>query len=284
MAHMKKYIFVICIYYISTFTFKFVSNKSVANLRVYFLDVGQGDAIYIDYKNGPKILIDAGPGDEIERYLPDLFSFPNCSFDLVIITHLHQDHLEGILPILDKCKSGMFWINDVHQTTNLYKRFHEKIALKKNLNMQLSNVFTNKKFTYGNLTLISLWPTENFYKNFNPDTDNLNDISTVTLLDYNGFDMLLTGDVSYSILNRLNYSDFLPTTKHGIDVLNVPHHGSVTGLNKTTMLLLQPKTCVISVGINGYKLPSSATLLLLKTNLCALKRTDSDGTIEFDIN
>jgi competence protein ComEC len=281
---MKKYIWFILIYYFILLVIRFSYYSQQPVLSVKVLDVGQGDSILINYENKFRVLVDAGTGENIEDLLLQNFLLPVCNLDVVYISHLHFDHFGGMLPILEKCNIGILWFNDVPLTTKVYKAFDQKIKDKKNINKINSTISTGNRIDYGDLKIITLWPTTDFYKNLDPK-DDLNQASTVLFVDYKGFELVLTGDAESEVLDRIDWNQVLPLVDGGLDVFKVPHHGSKKGMSTALLALLKPKTCVISLGTgNGYGHPSATALSLLHDSGCAVRRTDLEGTIEFNVN
>lgn len=283
-ACMKKYISLILIYYLFLLIIRVTSLAQKPTFILRVLDVGQGDSILIDYKNTFKVLIDAGTGENIEDHLLKYFLLPVCNFDAVYITHLHLDHFGGMLPILDKCNIGILWFNDVPLTTKVYRAFKQRIAENTNINKVLTTISVGNKIEYGDLKIITLWPTKDFYSDFKP-TDDLNQLTTVLFIDYRDFEAVLMGDAESRVLGTIDWTQTMPLIQGGLDVLKIPHHGSKNGLTAELMAILKPKVCVISVGNpNSYGHPSDTTLSLLKSSGCDIRRTDLDGTIEFKLN
>src|SRR3989338_6630452 len=85
--------------------------------RVTFFDVGQGDAIFVEAPNGNQILIDGGPSDRIAAKLGEHMPFWDRSIDLLILTHPHTDHLNGLLEVLKRYDVGMVMEAGVRYST-----------------------------------------------------------------------------------------------------------------------------------------------------------------------
>jgi competence protein ComEC len=282
---MRRYLAVIILYYIYFVTVGIFESLTVPALMVRVLDVGQGDAILItSHQNGERavnILVDTGPAG-ISKYLP-----PFCNFDLVVLSHFHADHVGGINDILSGCQIGMLWFNDVPLSLKMYREFLDKLQINSHKLQIQENIFANysdEVFTYGNLKIFILWPTQEFFNKFRKG-DDLNQLSVVMLVDYNDFEVLLTGDAESEVLGQLDLTRILPIIDNGLDVLKVPHHGAAKGLTSDLLAVLHPKACVISVGNpNPYHHPSPYTLSLLTAANCTILRTDVNGTIEFAVD
>src|SRR3990167_6476860 len=87
----------------------FARPKAAGDLRVYFLDVGQGDSSYIKTPGGEDILIDGGPGNEVLNELGKVMDLGDREINLVILTHPHADHLSGLLEIIRRYQVDEVW-------------------------------------------------------------------------------------------------------------------------------------------------------------------------------
>src|SRR3990172_10416929 len=87
----------------------FARPKATGDLRVYFLNIGQGDSSYIKTPGEEDILIDGGPGNEVLNELGKVMDFGDREINLVILTHPHADHLSGLLDVLKRYKVDEVW-------------------------------------------------------------------------------------------------------------------------------------------------------------------------------
>ena len=130
MKNFKKYlpyILIISIFIIGFVIFYFNNNSSGKYLKVVFLDVGQGDAIYIEAPNGKQILIDAGPDAKVLSSLSQVMPFADRSIDMIIATHPDSDHIGGFPLILDNYKVATIMENGATSTSKVYASLEEKI-------------------------------------------------------------------------------------------------------------------------------------------------------------
>lgn len=244
--------------------------------KIVFCNVGQGDAIYIRTQDGIDLLIDAGPDQQAASCLGKYMPFYDRRIEYVFITHPQNDHY-----------SGLFKINGHYQVSNLYLAANgEKEAAEfTKLIQQFKQGQTRINFLYqGDRLEINqhaflniLWPKKDYATNNNSllDRPDVNDLSLVMLFQENDFRLLLTGDISAPILERL-----LEKTKLHVDILKIPHHGSKYGINKNILRLAEPKTTVISVGKNNpHGHPAQEVIHLLQALKIKIKRTDIDGNV-----
>jgi competence protein ComEC len=246
------------------------SLPSAEKLYVSFYDVGQGDAIEVAYKN-LRFLVDGGGDNTV-----DLYSVKNillgCSYDLIFLTHAHADHYYGLRKILTHCNTKLFMFNDVSVSSTSFERIQEYI--KENM---IFNPTKNTLISMDELNIIVLWPPSGF-----PQPENLNNMSTVLLIDLGDFEMLLTGDAEVEVWQEIDRDLLATYIDGGLEVYKAPHHGASNGLYKELLPLLNPQNCVISVGKgNSFGHPSQETLDFYDSIGCRIWRTDIHGNIVF---
>lgn len=244
-------------------------------LHLIFCNVGQGDAIFIRSPEGLDILVDGGPDDSILSCLSNHMPFWDRSIELMILTHPHADHLSGLISVIKRYSVKQFATEKLSNNTAMFGEFMNLINKKK---IPAQYVYSNDKFLLkDNLKIIFLGPSEEFLQRSSPggtigETNEF--ASLVTLLNYGQFRTLLTGDSQ-----AISLAEFI-AGQDSIDILQVPHHGSKTGLNETILNQLAPKLAVISVGKNKYGHPTEEVLRLLGNQAIRLLRTDRDGEVE----
>src|SRR3989344_5668011 len=94
-----KYVFVLILLTVAALVWREVWSAG-GELKFYLLDVGQGDAIFIETPSGNQILIDGGPDKSVLRELGEVMPFYDRTIDLVILTHPHLDHAGGLVEVL----------------------------------------------------------------------------------------------------------------------------------------------------------------------------------------
>lgn len=241
----------------------FAPLSGESNLTIRFYDVGQGDAIMVE-KGDIQILIDGGPTDRILTYLGrDLLPWDR-EIDLLVLTHPHADHFIGLIPVIERYKIGkILYYPSVYDSTG-YKKFQELVQRE---GAEVLWAQAGGEISVGELSLQILWPIANFR------SDNANNESVVTLLDYQDFEVLLPGDVQIEVQSQL-------VIKNDIEVIKVGHHGSVNGSYEPLLRSSQPDLAVISVGArNRYGHPHQQTLDLFAKLKIPLLRTDLNGTV-----
>lgn len=232
------------------------------NLNVYYFDVGQADSILLE-NNGQYMLIDAGnnaDGEGLVNYFEDLGI---KTFEYVIGTHAHEDHIGGMDDIINNFEVKNFYMPDVVTTS---KTFEDLVGALENNEVAFQTPQIGDVFVFGHCKFEVLYVGE--------EGDDLNDTSIVVRGLYGNNSFLFMGDATSNVEKEILDSNI------DSDVLKVGHHGSrysssVKFLNKVT-----PKVSIISTGEgNSYKHPHDVTLEKLNDVGSQIYRTDLDGTI-----
>lgn len=275
----KRTFFILIFIIISSFVFiaiKYINFKTIqTNLQyqinnnsciVHFIDVGQGDCIFIQV-NDKNILIDGGPNiseKKVKNYLKNL-GIKNIHY--LIATHPHEDHIGGLDAILKNFKVESVYAPKIITTTTDFKDIIFE------LNKESKKINIAKKGLTINLDDISYM---NFLSPEDKKYDNINNYSTVIKLNYGNISFLFTGDSEMLIESELLSSN----NNLSADILKVGHHGSKTSTSKEFLEKVVPKYAVISCGVgNDYGHPDKQVLNSLKLQGIESYRTDKDGTI-----
>ncbi|MBU0535209.1 MBL fold metallo-hydrolase [Patescibacteria group bacterium] len=247
-------------------------SKPQTGFSMEFVDVGQGDSIYITTKHGKKILIDGGDNYTIDYELAKKMPFYSCNLDVVILTHPHYDHLNGLNRILNRCKISTLMFNDVDFSSKGFSDFKET---SKKINAK--NLFKGDEFEIDDVSFKVLWPSKEFTQQKGAD---INDTSIVLFVDYGDFEAFLLGDVNDSTLSNLDLSSIKPLIAGDLEAIKVSHHGSKYGLDEQFYLDLKPRNCIIEVGKdNKFGHPNKEVLEFLESIKCNILRTDLMGNI-----
>ena len=266
---------------------KYFSNIKQSNLKIYFVDVGQGDSTCIVTPKNKVILIDGGGNSKDENYdigkqtlLPYLLDKKINKIDYCIVSHFDSDHCGGLMYILKNLKVKNIIIGKQYEEYENYKEFI-KIAKDKKINIRV--VEAGEKITIEkNLYIDVLWPIN---RKKMVIQNAINNNSLVFKLRYINFSMLFTGDIEEIAEKEIldNYkenTEFLKST-----ILKVAHHGSKTSSTKEFINIVKPKYAVIGVGKdNKFGHPSNVTIENLKTINTEIYRTDEMGEISINVN
>ena len=248
-------------------------------LRIFFIDVGQGDSTLIITPDKKTVLIDGGGSDSFDVgekvLLPYLLDRRILKVDYVLISHFDTDHCGGILTIMEKVKVKNIIISEQAEHSENYERFKKLMINKK---IRLIEVKKGDKIKIGRYSEFKiLFPTSRLLSE-NP----LNNNSIVAQFNYNNFKMLFTGDIE-----KLAEQQILKTEKAEIraDILKVAHHGSKTSSIPEFIKAVRPKIALIGVGKNNtFGHPNQQTIKNLENIKCRSYRTDLQGEIIIKID
>ena len=244
-------------------------------LKFYVLDVGQGDAIFIETPSKNQILVDGGPNSKVLSELGEVMPFYDRTIDLIVLTHPQQDHIFGLVEVLKRYKVANVLMTGVDYSGGAYEEF-KKIIGDKNINVFIAQS-RQKVFLDKDASLDILYPFEKlFSEKFAGD---VNDTSVALLLNAFGRKFLLAGDAGMiEETNMINSGANID-----IDVLKLNHHGSKYSNSALFLEKTSPQIAVVSAGkSNRYGHPHKETLARLAD--IPLYRSDTQGRITILIN
>lgn len=237
-----------------------VSVSIRSGFDVVFIDVGQGDGIFMESDAGTTYLIDGGSASKSQigkyRILPCIKSLGIGKLDYCIVTHVDEDHISGLKEIMQSGYSiKHLLMPETNMTDEPYK---ELIAMAKEAGIATTYLKKGDIIKDGDTTITCLHP----YYAYQPSSRN--SYSTVLHVNYKDFDMLLAGDVEGTgeeeIMNILK-EDHSTT----YEVLKVAHHGSKNSSKEEFLNVVKPMYSVISCGENNvYGHPHKETLMRLE--------------------
>lgn len=221
-------------------------------LKIYFIDVGQGDSTLIVTPKNKKILIDGGEGktNVLFQYLLDRRI---NKIDYIIISHFDSDHCNGLIEIIEKMRVENIVMSKQSKESEEYKKILEIIKQK---NIKVSSVKAEDKIIIEkNLYTKILNPAEKF------EFQDLNNNAIVAKLVYKNFSMLFTGDIEKAEENLAKkYKNEFKST-----ILKVAHHGSKTSTSEEFLKYVEPQIALIGVGENNkFGHPNQITIEKLK--------------------
>ena len=274
--HFRKVLEIILCIVILVITIKIIPNS----LKIYFIDVGQGDSTLIVTPHGKTILIDGGGSENYDVgkniLLPYLLDRKITKIDYVIISHFDTDHVGGILTVLEELRVEKVIIGKQCETSENYQRFLEIINKRQ---IFVKRVEKGDKINIEkNVQISVLFPDTNLISE-----NSLNNNSLVFKFVHKDFSVLFTGDIEQIAEERLvkiySKSDLLRAT-----ILKIAHHGSKTSSIQEFLELVQPKIALIGVGENNlYGHPNEEIIERLKDIGAKIYRTDEDGEIIINI-
>lgn len=246
------------------------------DLIMTILDVGQGDAIYIEFPGGGNLLMDAGKGGVRDqgRYTvsPFLKSKGVRGIDLVVFSHPQADHVGGMRAVFDAFMIGAVLESRAPYPSWLYRNLEKTVSRERC--KRLTAAAGDKIIGFHGEEMRVLNPSgdKTFHKNVNED-------SIVLKIIHGKHQFLLTGDIEKDAMRQMLSSK----ADLKSDVLKVPHHGAkLTPIGEAWLEQVAPSISVISVGEhNPFHHPSGQTMALLRAvpgN--RIFRTDEEGAVE----
>ena len=252
-------------------------------LKIYFVDVGQGDSTFIVTPKNETILIDGGGslGTDFDvgesTLLPYILDRGYKKIDLMFVSHFDQDHIGGLFKILEELKVEKVCISKQEEDSENYQKF---LNIVKEKNIQVLVVKIGDKIVLDkNLYFDILWP-----KDKQIEENKLNNNAIVMKLNYNNFSMMFTGDIEKKaeeeIIETYKNSKILES-----DILKVAHHGSKTSTTDEFLSRVKPKIALIGVGKdNMFNHPSNTTIEKLENMGIKIYRTDLNGEISIFVD
>ena len=246
-------------------------NLPDGKLHIFFLDVGQGDSIFIQTPENRKILIDGGPDERVLDYLGRILPFYDRVLDIMVLTHPHADHITGLIGVLKRYDVKMILANRTGYFTPETEGFW---GIVEKQGIMVQGLTMGEEIKLGDIELECLWPPRGRVEtgSSNPNLD-----SIILRLTYGDFSALLTGDAEDVIQQQLV---LLERTLPETTVLKVPHQGADDCCDVEFIKKLMSQLAIISVGLNRFGHPSGKTIELLKDLGIEVLRTDQEGTIE----
>lgn len=253
-----------------------ISNSKSNLLKVSFLDVGQGDSIFIEAPNGVQMIIDGGKGKSVLTELGKVMSSYDKEIDILVATHPDADHIEGLMKVLENFNIKNIVVNGDKGDTVLSERFN-RIAEEENV--LITEAAQGMRIILDNANNVYF---DIFYPTSGIQSEDTNSLSIVGRLVYGSREFLLTGDAPFSVEQELIKWCKVCLSS---DVLKAGHHGSKTSTSKSFVASVSPLYSVISAGKdNSYGHPHSSVLETLKSQNILVLGTYASGTIVFETN
>jgi competence protein ComEC len=256
-------------------------DKISGDLRVTAIDVGQGSSILVRFPGGKTMLIDGGGFSDSSFDMGKLVVAPFLyheridKIDIVVLSHPHPDHLQGLLYITDNFDVQEIWSTGLRLDDEIFRQWEKIISQKKIKVKYLSAQFPAREINGVKLNI--LWPlkplkvdvSDQFY-------DMVNDESMVIKINYGQISFLLPADISAAVEKKLIKSG---QNLHS-DVLFVPHHGSSRSSSSDFLRKVSCRSALISAGKNNpFRHPHPVILKRLTEANVNILRTDRDGAI-----
>lgn len=233
-------------------------------MRVHYIDVGQGDAIFIELPNSQTMLIDAGESSKGQIVINYIKSLGFSKIDYLLGTHPHTDHIGGLAQVINAFNIGKVYMPKAVSTSKTYENLLNTIAAK-NLKINTAKAGINV-IQESNITADIIAPNNDSYSS-------LNNYSIVLKIKYKDKSFLFNGDAETLSENEIK-------TDVSADVIKIGHHGSDTSSGQSFVNKVKAKYAIVSVGSsNRYDHPIQSILDRWQNSGTKIYRTDLSGTI-----
>lgn len=252
-------------------------------VQITMLDVGQGDSVCLKSPGGITCLYDGGSSSVKKagayRILPFLKWSGTGSVDYILISHMDQDHINGLEELIaDSVTPGGIRIGHAVLPSLVCpdEAYEQMEARFQEAGIPVLHMGAGDRLSDGDFSLTCLWPGEE------DRSDDRNDLSMVLLAEYGEFQMLLTGDIGKETENRLAASGRLTD----VEILKTAHHGSRHSSTEAFLRAVRPEVSLISCSAaNRYGHPGEETLQRIReagsriyiTKDCGAIRIWTDG-------
>jgi competence protein ComEC len=268
------------ILFLALLVFDFVLLKmdyenSHRKLTFAMLDVGQGDALFIESPTGVQILIDAGSGKKVISQLSKVMPLFDRSLDAVFITHPDQDHIGGFTDVLKNYSVGAVFESGVSGSSKTFQNLKTEIENKK-----IPDILARRgtRLDIGGGAFIDI-----LFPDRDVSTWETNEGSIVAKLSYGNNSIMLTGDAPIKT-EKIILSENSDEVLHS-EFLKVGHHGSRTSTSLDFLKAISPKYSLISVGLdNKYGHPHKEVLDFFNNLGIKIFRTDESGLIKIKMD
>jgi competence protein ComEC len=237
--------------------------------EIIFFDIGQGDAILIQEGNF-QILVDGGPDDSIIFKLAKRMPSYDKNIEIVILTHPHEDHIRGLMNVLDEFSVERVFVNKVEYENKAYMDLVEEY---KDIVIEVAQ---GDRFKYGNIKGEIIYPILNKSSNKVLQTKNINNESIITLLDIKGKRILLMGDAEHEV----EYKLLKEAPLENIYILKAGHHCSRTATSDMFLRAVNPEVAICSYGKgNKFGHPHYETIEKFQNHDVQYLETAKEGDI-----
>ena len=248
-----------------------LSTAKEKYLTVVFLDVGQGDSIFIETPDGVQMLIDGGPDNSVLRSLAKQMPVGDRDLDVVLATHSDKDHVGGLVDVLSR-----YEVEHVVTTNNKNDTTVAEAFVTQSLQENSANHTANfgQQLALGASTSLLILSPAGDVTGWESNT-----ASIVAQLRYGDIEFMLTGDVPSSIEGYLVGTQGKNLAS---EVLKLGHHGSRTSSSGEFLDAVQPKYAIVSAGKdNSYGHPHREVVERVQTRNVKMLNTAEEGSIVF---
>ncbi len=243
-----------------------------SRFHIYFLDVGQGDAVFIKTPENHQILIDGGPDNFVIEEINKVMPFFDRSIDMVVLTHPDYDHVSGLVDVLKRVDVGSVLITGVESDNPVYFEFLKE-AFDQEIDVFIAE--TGVDFMFGDVFIDVIYPFANIS---GQKIENVNNSSIAMKVYHDGHKVLLTGDLEEEVEKKL----ILSGEDLSADVYKAGHHGSKSSSTFEFLQMVKPELVVIQSGEgNKYGHPHAEVLKnFYRAGVEVVLRNDELGLVD----
>jgi competence protein ComEC len=223
----------IVFFLVAMYLFLLASQSEGGSAEIIFFDVGQGDAILLQQDNF-QVLIDGGPDDSIVYHLAKELPLQDKNIEIIVLTHPHEDHIRGLMNVLDEFTVGKIFLNIVEYENRGYRYLLE------NYEELLVEVVDGDTFEYADISGTVIYPP----KGERIQDRNINNESVVLMVEIKGKRILLMGDAEHEVEVELLETHDL----QNIYILKAGHHCSKTSSSDMFLRATSPQIAICSYG------------------------------------
>lgn len=235
------------------------------DLKVTFIDVGQGDSELIELPDGKTMLIDAGEASASAEVIDTLKEAGVDEIDYLVGSHPHSDHIGGMEAVLSAFEVKSVWAPDAPDATQTYEGFLDAVDAK---GLTIDEAKVGKTIATGK----SSYSIELLAPSGEVESEDMNDYSSIVRVEYGEISFLFTGDASSE--------DIVAASPGHVDVLKAAHHGSETGTDPSVISETTPSFVIMSYSEgNSYGHPDQAVLDSISAADGTVYSTASNGRV-----
>lgn len=257
-------------------------NRKAGGLALHVLDIGQGDATYMEFPNGQDMLVDCSKDARILSALSRVMRASDTRIDYLVVTHPDLDHYGGCIDLLKRFDVGrVVYTGYEKDGSGLYDAFWNAVTGEVAGGAEYDAQRETRTWIVASSTIEFVYPDHDVSADERipgvSTSDTGNNTSIVMRVSYGGTSALLTGDMGMDLERYLaaEYPDLLDA-----DILKVGHHGSAGSTGDEFLRAVTPREAVISSGKeNSYGHPTLRVLRKLERIGARVWRTDTDGDI-----
>jgi len=262
----------VSIFFAGYFSFSAVAVSPTSSyLMVHFLDVGQGDAIFIETPDKVQVLIDGGPDGSVMRELGRVMNPFDKTIDVVMATHNDKDHIGGLVDVLKRYQVTAIMRTNNQHDTNVARAFTAQVAAE---NATLIEPVAGQRYILGASTTLTIFSPAGDVRNHESNAS-----SIVVKLEYGETTFFFTGDAPIGIEEYLVRA-YGPHLKS--QVLKLGHHGSRTSTSARFVETVSPNYAIVSAGRgNSYGHPHAEVVENVAMVGSTLLSTAEQGRVTF---